>query len=163
MRIIYFGNSKYSLVDDDDYDHLIKFNWFCVKMGRQIYAQRNVSTKEALTIKTKSMHREIMKARPEDIIDHINGNGLDNRKQNLRFASKRLNGQNRDKPANNKSGYKGVSFRKTHKLWQATIVINGKQKHLIYSKNKKVAALAYDTAAILHFGAFAKTNFKKDV
>ena len=91
--------------------------------------------------------------------DHINGDGLDNRKQNLRICTHAENLRNRRLGKNNTSGYKGVSWHKLHKLWYAHISHNKKLMSLGYFKDKEEAAKAYDRKAIELFGEFAKLNF----
>lgn len=101
------------------------------------------------------MHRLLMDAKSKHI-DHINGNKLDNRKENLRLCTNAQNRINVNKYKNNKSGYKGVSFHSN--LWRATIVRNGKQYSLGYHKSKEEAALAYNIKAKQLFGEFANLN-----
>ena len=85
---------------------------------------------------------------PEDQIDHINGNGLDNRLENLRAVSKRENLRNQKIPKNNTSGTLGVSFDKRRQNYHAKITINGKSRHLGYFKNKEEAIAAREAANI---------------
>lgn len=93
--------------------------------------------------------------------DHINHNGLDNRKANLRPATRAQNSYNRKKYANNSySKYKGVSFKKKGQKWSAQISINNKMKFLGYFHREKDAAKAYDAAARKLHGEFASLNFK---
>ena len=92
-------------------------------------------------------------------VDHINGNGLDNRRSNLRPASRSQNGANRGAPSNNTSGFKGVTrFRLK---WMAKIQVHGRTIHLGLFATPQEAARAYDTAALEHFGEYARPNFPK--
>jgi hypothetical protein len=94
--------------------------------------------------------------------DHINHNGLDNRKTNLRICTTSQNAQNRPKDTRNISGYKGVGrcmSRGCNYEWRAEIKINGKKIHLGLFHSPEKAALAYDKAARNLFGEFALTNF----
>ena len=91
--------------------------------------------------------------------DHINGDGLDNRKQNLRTCTHTENMRNRGKSKNNTSGFKGVSWHKRGKTWDAKIAHNKKLMHIGSFKDKEVAAKAYDRKAIELHGKFAKLNF----
>lgn len=93
------------------------------------------------------------------LVDHKNGNALDNRKENLRVATKQQNNANRGLLINNKSGYKGVSWRQLSKRWCAFISVNNKSKFLGSFKIKEEAARAYDKAAKEHYGEFAILNF----
>ena len=92
----------------------------------------------------------------EKDIDHINGNSLDNRFENLRLATNADNNKNKKKHKNNKSGYKGVSWHKRIKKWQAEIQVNNKQIPLGYYTNKFYAALVYARAAKKYFGEFRR-------
>ena len=94
-------------------------------------------------------------------IDHINGNGLDNRKCNLRFANANQNQHNRKTNKNNKSGYKGVCWHKRHNKWISRISINNKLIHLGLFNDKLDAANTYNNAAIKYYGEFANLNIIK--
>lgn len=100
------------------------------------------------------LHRKIMKAPKNLQVDHINGNRLDNRKENLRLCTNGSN--NRNKPA--KSGYKGVHFSKTSKQWVAQITKNYKTQHLGLFPTAITAAHAYNKAAKLLHGKYAHLN-----
>jgi len=106
------------------------------------------------------MHRQIIHVPEGYVIDHINGNGLDNRKANLRPATVAQNAWN-SKKRNPRSGYKGVCFDKDKGLWRAAIVCNRKRIHLGYFKDKTTAAKAYDKAAKKYHGQFASLNFPR--
>lgn len=100
---------------------------------------------------------------PEQHIDHIDGNKLNNRIDNLRICTHNQNQYNQGIRATNKSGYKGVSYMKSAKRWQAQICCNKKVTHLGLFIHKEDAAHAYDKAAILIHGDFAWTNFPKEL
>lgn len=106
------------------------------------------------------MHREILGLKKGDgkEADHINGNGLDNRIENLRTCTRQQNMMNCRSPLWKKNGYKGVSVHKTTGLWRARINFNGKEYSLKYHKTKEDAALAYNKKALELFGQFAKLN-----
>lgn len=105
------------------------------------------------------MHREIMQTPMELQTDHINGNKLDNRKENLRICTCSENQHNKKIYKNNLSGYKGVYFDKANNCWRALIRINGKKIYLGTFYASKDAAKAYDIAAKKYFGEFAVFNF----
>lgn len=139
------GNIYPVLVDDEDYDDLVLTKWNVKKYPRSTYAVANVLPKDHPEGKktTITMHRYIMRdsiSSPSDFIDHINGDGLDNRKENLRIVDRVVNGQNRQHVSvNNKTGITGVYYRevvwskapdaKPCGSWMVCININGKQIH----------------------------------
>lgn len=104
------------------------------------------------------MHRFIMNAQKGQIIDHINGNGLDNRKENLRFCTHRQNAYNLITGTNKTSKYKGVHLLKNNGLWCVQIKIPNKRIRLGNFEREDDAALAYNEAAIKYFGEFACLN-----
>lgn len=103
------------------------------------------------------MHKIIM---PGSEIDHKNGDGLDNRKENLRVCSRSQNLFNRRKHSKSSSSYKGVSWNPLHKKWHSRIMKNKKQINLGYFDKEIDAAIAYDESAKKLFGEFCHTNFK---
>lgn len=149
-------NDRIVLVDDDDYEKFKKFNWSgdlyaCRKTGKYL---GNYKYKW----KTIWLHREIMSCPKDQTVDHINGNTLDNRKENLRICSFKENSFNRARHGKNTSGYKGVSTTRQG-TYRAYCYIQKKQIHLGIFPSAIRAAQAYDTAAIKHYGEFACTNF----
>lgn len=152
MKIILTNNKLSVKVDDEDYSNLVQWNWL-IEYG---YAQRLV---KGIRIR---MHREIMNATKGKYIDHINGDKLDNRKENLRFCTQRENSKNvKVERKNNTSGYKGVAWKKQNKKWRASIFLNYKNIHIGYYDTKEKAALAYNEAAIKYHGEFARLNIIK--
>lgn len=151
MKSLKLSQGKNTIVDDFDYEYLSKFKWCITNNG---YAGRNCGESR----KRLLMHREIVKPPLGMDIDHINGNKLDNRRSNLRIATRSENMRNSKKRIDNSSGFKGVVFYKRDKNWRAYIKINYKQIHLGYFDTAMKAARAYDNAAILYSGIFAKTN-----
>jgi hypothetical protein len=113
------------------------------------------------------MHRVIMEAGPSEVVDHINGDGLDNRRINLRKCTNAENQRNIH-ARRSSSGYKGVTkIQRSYNLkrpWAAAISVGGargKRIHLGYFADPADAARAYDRAAQKHFGAFANLNFSE--
>jgi hypothetical protein len=142
-----------ALVDDDDFDELNGFLWRACKNGKTWYAIAN-SGKTTIT-----MHREIM-GNPKDlVIDHINCDGLDNRRENLRPCSKQENIQRAGAYKTNSSGYKGVTKTFLSKKYSARIKVNNKHFHLGCYNSLEDAARAYDEAAKKYHGKFAFLNF----
>jgi len=132
----------YSKVDEDDYEKVNSMGW---SMREDGYVQGH----------KVRMHRFIMNAKKGDpIIDHINNDKLDNRKSNLRFATRFQNAQNRKKSENTTSKYFGVSFcNNKFKKWRCQIM-----KSSISFKIEEHAAYWYDQLAIKHYGLGAKIN-----
>jgi hypothetical protein len=126
--------------------HLVKnFNWHVNKAGGVLYAARNSYKNK--THKKILMHRVILDMKFGEMIDHINGNGLDNRRCNLRAATKSENAQNQGLSSKNTSGYKGVTFHKKDKKWYARICLNKKSKYLGSFETAQSANLAYQLAS----------------
>ena len=160
MKEIQLTQGKVALVDDADYEYLNQWKWHANKNGNKFYASRSITVSQGKQ-KTISMHRVITKnINPKMHTDHLNGNGLDNRKINLRICTNSQNAMNQSKQINNTSGYKGVSYYKNsiNKKWMATIKINNIKIYLGLFTNPKDAAIAYNAAANNFFGEFAKLN-----
>ena len=104
------------------------------------------------------MYREIVGAGSGQVVDHKDGDGLNNTRENLRVCSRSDNEHNRRIDTKNSSGFKGVYFNKPMKKWMARISINNKRMYLGCYDNKVDAARAYDKAAKKHFGEFARLN-----
>jgi len=93
-------------------------------------------------------------------VDHINGNTLDNRKNNLRICSRTENSRNTKLSKNNSTGYKGVTYYKRDGKYVAKITVDRKRIHIGYFTTLIEAATAYDLMARKHFGEYANINIK---
>jgi len=156
MKTIKLTKNQFALIDDDDYEYIGKFKWHALRARTGFYACRRNSKKDGYDY--IYMHRQILGALERNIhIDHINGNGLDNRKENLRKCSTGQNSCNQRKHKG-QSRYKGVSPVKSKK-WRAVIYHKGQRFHLGYFDSEEEAARAYDQKALELFKEFAKINF----
>jgi hypothetical protein len=157
QQTIYAAMHQYKwqkiLIDECD-RYLLEDNEFCV--GALGYV---VTTKKPL----QYLHRMIMESIngslfSTTLVDHKNMNKLDNRRLNLRLASKSQNMANRTQTVKNTSGYKGVRFHTPTQKWQAYIKVDYRQKSLGLYTNKLDAARAYNKGAVSAFGEFARLN-----
>lgn len=165
MKLIALSQGKFAQVDDDDFEYLNQWKW-SAKKGKKnnYYAVRSVWVGDLKKNKAILMHRLILNESNSLIeIDHINHNGLDNQKYNLRKANDKQNAQNRT--AHGTSQYLGVRFRKKSEsqtgAWIAQINIGGKCKHLGQYGDEKTAAIKYNEAAKEAYGEFANLNVIK--
>ena len=107
------------------------------------------------------LHRLLTGAVKGQVVDHIDGNGLNNASENLRLCTPGQNRANCRKDRDNRSGYKGVTWARTSRKWMAQIVVQGKKQYLGVFVDKVRAAKAYDREAKKAHGEFAGLNFPK--
>ena len=172
MKEIQLTKGYVALVDDEDYERLSQFTWRVNTCKRTNYAMRH-QTEGAIPGKTRKgkltekpkrhavmMHRSILGDIPNGMdVDHIDHNGLNNQKENLRICSRHGNTRNMRKSINKKSSpYKGVSWNKQKNKYTAQILVNGKIQYLGPFIDPKEGAKAYNEAAIKYYGEFASIN-----
>lgn len=151
MKEIKLTQGKVALVDDEDFERINQWKWFAAKSGNTFYAKRFGNIR---------MHRVVMgiTSKHTQIIDHANGDGLDNRKGNLRICSNRENSANRRSAKNSSSKYLGVCYEKKRGKWVARITANKKVLRIGYFKTEENAATAYNIFAERLHGKFARLN-----
>lgn len=157
MQYIELTQGKRAMVDDEDYDYLKQWKWYAYANGRTYYARRNTLSREHESKrKTVLMHRDILSIPSGMEPDHVNHNGLDKRKANLRVCLHSQNIQGQQPQKNCESHYKGV-FRH-YGNWRARIRAGGKKTNLGTYALEIDAARAYDAKAKELFGKYAYLN-----
>ena len=156
MKTIPLTKGKVALVDNEDYDYVSQYKWHAIKRKCVWYASR-VMYRQG---KPKHVFLHAFLMNPQDglQVDHIDGDGLNCTRANMRLCTPAENTRNRRRPITNTSGYKGVSWHKLRGKWIAWIGVNGKNKYLGLFESKDEAAQAYNEAASLHYGEFARLN-----
>lgn len=142
-----------AVIDKADHDLVKSFHWVALSSGRRTYAVCREGGGYLL------MHRLITGAPDGLDVDHVDGDGLNNTRKNLRACSRSENIANTPRRSNNRSGFKGVSWHRGARKWRATIRQDGKQRHLGFFSDAKDAARAYDEVARELWGHHAYVNF----
>ena len=159
FRKIDLGDGKWTILDPQDYYRFCSFKWYLTGRRSKFYAVRSVKIDASRTV-TVRLHREIMNAPKGKLVDHKNGDSLDNRRSNLRLATRSQNMMNRRKTiVKTSSKYLGVCRLKKKKRWLAQLRCNKKVLLSRSFRNEIDAAHAYDMAAKKYFGEFARLNF----
>lgn len=159
FKKIKLTQGKYALVDAEDFEWLSQYNWMCrrnrplkYKGNVNFYVYRNTPRNHYVR-ETVYMHWELLGVKN---VDHINGNGLDNRRANLRVCSKSQNQWNRRKSHKNYSGYKNVKFDKRRKTYYSGFYVNKKYFYVGSFKTAKTAYNAYIKKVKEIHGEFAR-------
>ena len=151
---IKLSNGKITFVDQEDFERLSKYKWYCLNNN---YAATTIYLNKDKT-KVLLMHRFLMDNPRNKIVDHANMNTLDNRKVNLRVCTKAQNQANHKLNKLNTSGYNGVTWNKRRNMWQSQISIKNENKVIGNFFGKEEAALAFNFAAIQYRGKFSRLN-----
>jgi len=161
------------LFDEEDRELVESYTWYVHPKGNTYYARTSTphpdsgwytypNGKRRRRRLQPKLHRLLMDPPKGMMIDHINHNGLDNRRENLRICTRAENGRNRGKQKNNTSGYKGVYWAKSNKRWRAQIKKDNKLIHIGMFDILEEAARAYDAKAKELFGEYAQLNFPEE-
>jgi hypothetical protein len=140
------------LIDDEDYEKIIQHNWFPCTPGKLTYFffyERENGKRHYY-----KLHRFLLNAPEGSVVDHIDGNTLDNRKANLRITDWKGNARNHGLSSTNTSGYRGVKYDKEKNRWRATIQIKENHIHLGYYPSKEIASYIYEEATKIIFGEY---------
>lgn len=167
MKHICLSQGKVAIVNNSDFVNLSRWKWNALR-GRdgKFYAVRTSQKSESPIRKTIYMHRVILGVTRLVEVDHKDGDGLNNKRRNLRTATATQNRRNQGlERCNNTSGFKGVTWHKNRNKWQAQIGMGGRKRKVIYLglySAPREAAIAYDLAAKKLYGRFARLNFPKN-
>jgi hypothetical protein len=156
LKEIPLSQGKVALVDEADYEYLSQWKWYANKSRHTWYARRNEGKYPFR--KTIRMHRAIVNASDNELVDHRDGNGLNNSRKNIRVCSLAENNRNCRLRKDNTTGFKGVY--KSGKKWQSYIRYQGDMICLGTFLTPEEAARTYDAKARELFGDFAKTNYE---
>lgn len=155
MELIPLTQGKFAQVDDEDFKELSKYKWYARKSRNTYYAERNMNINGKW--KTIRMHRVILSTNPDLQIDHIDENGLNNRRSNLRIATHQENLRNQNNAhRNNKLGIRGVC--RNHKKFCAHIQVNGRKIYLGRFFCLEKAMRARREAELKYFDEFASKD-----
>lgn len=151
-KIVPLTQGKYALVDEEDYERVMQYNWTLEDKSIGVMYAKNIKF---------YLHRFIMGVTdPKIKVDHIFHDGLDNRKANLRVCTHKQNMGNMRGQKNKTSAFKGVCYSPSKKKWRATFSVQSKSKHIGYYTTEEDAAKAYDNVVRELRGEFAYLNFR---
>lgn len=155
LVILLLADGTEAQIDEQDAARVLRHRWFRTRRGKQTYAVANINQH------TEYLHRFVLEGVAR--IDHVNGNGLDNQRANLRPATRSQNYANMQKPkarTATPSRFKGVYWNARDKRWQAQIKRpQTSNRYLGQFLNEEDAARAYDAALIALHGEYARPNF----
>ena len=150
---------QFALIDDEDFDIVSKHKWHAKKYKHTYYAATNIKKEDKKTI--LRMHRLIINVPDGMEIDHLDHNGCNNQKYNIKVCTHWENMQNKKNQYDvlTTTKMKGVYFDNTTKKWKSTIWINGRSKSLKSSDRLEYAIRAYNRASMFYFGERAFLNY----
>ena len=154
MKLIQLTQGQFAMVDDDVYDDLNKYKWYANSSNKYFRAIRNIRINGKYT--TVKLHRVIMSAQKGDIIDHIDGDTLNNQRSNLRFCTNSQNQHNSKINSNSTTGYKGTTPH--GKGYKAQIQHNGKPVYLGSRSTPEEAYELYKEASKKYHGEFGRVE-----
>jgi hypothetical protein len=148
---------KVAIIDEADLPLVAPFKWYLQRHTEPFYALGSLLCRGGFV--RVSMHRLIIDAPPASHVDHINGDGLDNRRCNLRLVTRAQNMRNRRISTASVSGFKGLDWIARKSKWRARIKCDSVNHHICYFASAEEAARAYDAKARELFGEYARCNF----
>ena len=148
--------NQVAIVDDDVFESINQYHWYATFKSKTWYAARSLPRRDGK--KNVYLHRIIMQAGSEETVDHIDGNGLNCQRVNLRICTHEQNLHNAGPNRDNTSGYKGVVWLKNAHKWLAQIRGAGGHHYLGRYATAEEAAEAYNRAALKYHGEFARLN-----
>lgn len=157
MKLIPLTQGQFAMIDDADFEAVSQFKWHASKSCGRFYAKRGLRKSNG-KLTTQFLHHFLMPG--VSMVDHIDGNSLNDQRENMRPATYRQNARGFRRKAKGKtSKFRGVYWKQKNKKWVASLVVHRKTLHLGIFKSETDAAHAYDSAALFYHGEWASTNF----
>lgn len=165
MKEIQLSRGYKAIVDDEDYDRLSQWRWNISTCNGGVYPTRGerIEGTKPQRRRVVRMHVEIMNPPAGMLVDHINGDTLDNRRCNLRVCTKGQNQMNMRRNSRNTSGYRGVHWNKKNKKWTAIIRVANRKHYLGLFESVEAAATAYAEASRKYHGEFGRPDLPQTV
>lgn len=153
------SQGKVGIIDVEDFPFVSQWKWHASRYGNTFYVMRRRRVSDEDGASKIALARELLNAPGGMVVDHINGDGLDNRRCNLRVVTQLQNTRNRRSATGSTSKYLGVCWHKGDRRWQAAIKVEHRNIYLGQFADEAEAARAYDRAALLRYGPYARLNF----